>query len=58
MLFENDVCVTDTVSVYPLESIITSPKNTFFQKFDLFLKQLGQIFPKSQQKVSICVKMR
>ena len=29
-------------------SVITSPKNTFFQKYDLFLIQLGQIFPKSQ----------
>ena len=39
-------------------SVITSPKSTFFLKYDLFLIQLGQIFPKSEQKVGTCVKMR
>ena len=29
-------------------SLVTSPKNTFIQKFDLFLEKLGPIFPKSQ----------
>ena len=32
-------------------------KKYFFQKFDLFLIQLGEIFPKRQLKVEVCVKV-
>ena len=32
-------------------------KKYFFQNFKLFLKQLDEIFPKSQLKVRVCVKV-
>ena len=39
-------------------SVITSPKNTFFQGFDLFLIQLGQIFPKGKKSEYLCKKAK